>query len=101
MWRWALAGFLIAFGVLAIFSVGLPFLMAGMLLTGLHAARGQTKRAVAGIAIGIGVACAFLVVTGFAAAVPLVAVASVVWAAAAGALGLAAGGLGRLGSSRA
>ena len=101
MWRWALAGFLIAFGVLAIFSVGLPFLLAGILVAALQTARGRTAGVAGGLALGIGAACVFLLVTGFAEAVPLVAVASLVWAAAGGALGFAADRLGRLRCTRA
>jgi hypothetical protein len=42
-WLWTLAGALVAFGFLAILSIGLPFLLAGLILTTLLAGRGQPR----------------------------------------------------------
>ena len=100
MVRWGLTGLLIAFGVLAIFSVGLPFLLAGVLMAVFAAARGDTNGAVPGLALGIGAACVFLLATGFGQAIGLVVAVSLGWSAAAVGVGLLAGRAGRLASRR-
>ena len=91
MGRWALSGFLTAFGVLAILSVGLPFFLAGLILTAMHVARGRTAGAPAGLAAAGAAATAFLLVTGTAEAVSLVLAATAGWTAVAAAAGWLAG----------
>lgn len=88
---WALAGFLTAFGILAIFSIGLPLLIAGVVLTAVETARGRREAAPAGLVLGVGGACLFLIVSGFADAVPLVVGATAFWTGVALLAGWAAG----------
>ena len=52
---WAVPGFLVVFGVIAMFSIGLPFLLAGFALFGYLLARGPTWPADLGLIAGVGI----------------------------------------------
>jgi hypothetical protein len=55
--QWFAVGFLIVFGFITGFSIGLPFLLAGVFLFAVLAARGPARPAPLGLAAGAGAVC--------------------------------------------
>ncbi len=54
---WALAGFLVVFGFIAMFTIGLPFLLAGVFVFVHLARRGPAWPADLGLLAGAGLVC--------------------------------------------
>jgi hypothetical protein len=52
--HWAVVGFMIAFGVVAILSIGFPFFVLGLVLLGVLLGRGPRWPAALGVPTGVG-----------------------------------------------
>jgi hypothetical protein len=80
---WASVGFLLAFGVLAILSIGAPFFLIGVLLLGVLLGRGPRWPHSLGLFAGVGTVCLVIALIG--------AVAGAAWWAV---IGVALAGVG-------
>lgn len=82
---WAGVGFLLVFGVLAILSIGAPFFLLGVLLSGVLLGRGPRWPHSLGLLAGAGVVCLVIAAIGAAGSQPQ-------WAAVGIALACVGGG---------